>query len=62
MEKYLEKDKMYATFIDMEKAYDKGWRADLWVTLRGHGVRDKLLGAIKALHKESKVCVRVEGM
>ncbi len=52
---------MYAAFIDMEKAYDKVWRADLWATLRGYGVRGKLLGSIKALYKESKACVRVEG-
>ena len=61
-EKYLEKDKkMYAAFIDMEKAYDKVWRTDLWVVLKGYGVRGKLLGSIKALYKESKACVRVEG-
>ena len=61
-EKYLEKDKkMYAAFIEMEKVYDKVWRADLRVTLRGCGVRGKLLGSIKTLYKESKACVRVEG-
>ena len=37
------------------------WRTDLWMTLRGYGVRCKLIGSIKALYKESKVCVRVEG-
>ena len=43
MEKYLEKDKkMFTAFIDMEKAYDKVWRADLWATLKGYGVRVKL--------------------
>ena len=62
MEKYLEKDKhMYAEFIDMEKAYGKVSRADLWATLRGYGVRGKLFGSIKALYKESKACVRVNG-
>ena len=61
-EKYLEKDrKIYAALIDMEKVYDKVWRTDLWVTLKGYGVRGKLLGSIKALYKESKACVRVEG-
>jgi len=52
---------MYAAFIDMEKAYDKVWRADLWATLRRYGVRVKFLRSIKALYKESKTCVRVEG-
>ena len=54
--KYLEKDKkMYAAFIDMKKAYDKVWRTDLWVTLKGYGVRGKLLGSIKALYKARHV-------
>ena len=39
-----------------KKAYDEVWRADLWATVRG-----KLLESIKALYKESKACVRVEG-
>ena len=60
-EKHLEKDRMYAAFVDMEKAYDKVWSADLWATLRGYGMRAKSLGSVKALYKESKACVRVEG-
>ena len=33
-EKTIEKDdKMYAAFIDLEKAYDKVWREDMWRTL-----------------------------
>ena len=43
---------MYAAFIDMEKAYDKVWRADLWVTLRGYGVRGKLLGSISTVQRK----------
>ena len=34
---------MFAAFIDMEKAYDKVWRADLWATLKGYGVRASYL-------------------
>ena len=41
--------------------YDRVWRADLWATLKGYGVRGKLLGSIKLLYKVSKACVRVQG-
>ena len=39
--------------------YDKVWRADLWATLKGYGVRGKILGSIKPPYKEGKACVRV---
>ena len=39
--------------------YGKVWRSDLWATLKGYGVRGKLLGFIKSLYKECKACVRV---
>ena len=62
MEKYLEKGKkMFAAFIDLEKARDKVWRTDLWRALREYGVGGRLLGAIEALYKKSKACIRVEG-
>ena len=61
VEKHLEKGKkMFAAFVDLEKAYDKVWRADLWRALREYGIGGRLLGAIEALYKESKACVRVE--
>ena len=62
MEKYLEKKKkMFVAYVDLEKAYDKVCRADLWRALREYGIGGRLLGAIEALYKESKACVRVEG-
>ena len=62
VEKHLEKGKkMLAEFIDLEKACDKVWRADLWSALREYGIGGRLLGSIEALYKESKACVRVEG-
>ena len=62
VEKHLEKGKkMFAAFVDLEKAYDKVWRADLWRALREYGIGGRLLGAIEALYKENKACVRVEG-
>ena len=53
-EKTIEKDdKMYAAFIDLEKAYDKVWREDMWRTLATNGVVGRLLRAVKALYKNS---------
>ena len=62
VEKHLEKGKkMFAAFIDLEKAYDKVWREDLWRALREYGIGGRLLGSIEALYRESKACVRVDG-
>ena len=61
-EKTIEKDgKMYAAFIDLEKAYDKVWREDMRRTLATYGVSGRLLRAVKALYENSKARVRVEG-
>ena len=39
VEKHLEKGKkMFATFVDLKKACDKVWRADLWRALREYGM------------------------
>ena len=45
--------KMYAAFIDLEKAYDKVWREDMWRTLAMYGVLGRLLRAVKALYENS---------
>ena len=60
-EKTIEKDgKMYAAYIDLEKAYDKVWREDMWRTLATYGVSGRLLKPVKALYENSKARVRVE--
>ena len=52
-EKTIEKaSKMYAAFIDLEKAYDKVWREDLWKTLGKYGVPGRLLKAVKSLYEK----------
>ena len=62
VEKHLEKEKkMFAAFVDLEKAYEKLWRVDPWRALSEYGIGGRLLGAVEVLYKESKACVRVEG-
>ena len=61
-EKMIEKDKrMYAVLVDLEKAYDKVCREELWETLQRYGVSGGLLRAIKSLYQASEACVRVDG-
>ena len=60
-EKTIEKDDtMYAAFFDLEKAYDKVWREDMWRTLATCGVSGRLLRVVIALYGNSRVRVRVE--
>ena len=55
---------MFAVLIDMQRAYDKLWREDLWVNLieylqSGAGYLDPQR---HALYKESMACVRLQGV
>ena len=47
-EKMIEKNKkLYVVFRDLEKAYDKVCREELWVLLQRYGVSGDLLRAIR---------------
>ena len=49
IEKYIGKrKKLYAAFVDLEKAYDRVDRKALWDVLKIYGVGGKLLDAVKA--------------
>ena len=53
VEKYLEKvKKMFAVFIDLEQAYDKVWREDLWRALREYGIGGRLLRSHRSIVQE----------
>ena len=59
-ENMIEKDrKAYAVFVDLEKAYDKVCRKELWEALKRYGVVSDLLRAIRAVYQASEACVRV---
>ncbi len=52
MEKCLEKRrKVFATFMDLEKAYNRVNRQGLWKVLRIYGVKGKLLKAEKSMYE-----------
>ncbi len=62
MEEYLGKDKkLYAAFMDIEKAYDRVDRDALWSVLNIYGVGGQLLKGIQAFYREANACVRVGG-
>jgi len=62
VEKILAKrKKVYAAFIDLEKASDRiDWKA-LWDVLRMYGVGGRLLSGVKAFYKGANACVKVNG-
>ncbi len=62
VEEYLVKDKkLYAAFMDLEKAYDRVDREAHWSVLKIYGVGGQLLKGIQAFYREANACVRVGG-
>ncbi len=52
MEEYFGKDKkLYAAFMDLEKAYDRVDREALWSVLKIYGVGGELLKGIQAFYR-----------
>ena len=47
--------------MDLDKAYDKVCREELWEALRRYGVSGGLLRVIKSMYQASEACVRVDG-
>ncbi len=57
MEEYLGKDKkLYAAFMDLEKAYDMADRKALWNVLKIYGVGGQLLKGIQAFYRGKCMC------
>ncbi len=62
MEEYLGKDKkLYAAFMDLERAYDRVDKEALWSVLKISGVGGQLLQGIQAFYRKANACVRVGG-
>ncbi len=61
VEEYLGKDKkLYAAFMDLEKAYDRIEREALWKVLKIYGVGGQLMKGIKAFYREKYACVQLD--
>ncbi len=61
VEEYLGKDrKLYAAFMDLEKAYDRVDREALWNVLKIYGVGGQLMEGIKAFYREADGCAKVD--
>ena len=59
-EKHLAKDKeVFWAFMDLEKAYDRIDREDLWTVMRMYGIGGRLLEGVKSFYMNSRACVRV---
>ena len=59
---YSNKNIVYVGFMDLEKAYDRVDREELWQVLRMHDVGGKLLNGIKIMYVNSLLaCVTVKG-
>ena len=52
---------LFACFVDLEKAYNRVLRDELWKVLREDDVDGQLLLANKSIHCRPEVCVRVNG-
>ncbi len=62
VEKILTKGKkIYAAFIDPEKAYDRtNWTA-MWYVLKVYDVGGSLMNGVKAFYNDAKACIMVNG-
>ena len=62
VEKYLAiNKKIYCAFVDLEKAYDRVVRNELWSALSMNGVSSILIRALQSLYRDSSACVRING-
>ena len=53
--------KLFVTFVDYEKAFDRVNRMYLWQKLLASGVKGKILKVVENLYQKTKACVRVNG-
>ena len=59
-EQMLERGKrLCAAFLDLDKAYNRVWRAGLWEALKEYGVEGRLLTVVQGMHKDSEAAVKV---
>ena len=50
--------KIFACFVDFNKAFDTVWRKGLLYKLAGHGVGEKFFHVIKSMYKKTNSCIK----
>ena len=61
MEKYREGQKeLHCVFVDLEKAYDKVPREEVWYCMRKSGLAEKYLRIVQDMYDDSTTAVRCE--
>ena len=61
-EKYLQhRQNLYHIFIDFKKAFDRGWHAALWATMRKYNISDNLVHTIEQLYDKATSAVQMNG-
>ena len=59
MEKYREGQReLHCVFVDLEKAYDRVPREELWYCMRKSGIPGKYVGLVQNMYEESETAVR----
>ncbi|KAK3547070.1 hypothetical protein QTP86_009563 [Hemibagrus guttatus] len=59
MEKYRDGQKeLHCVFVDLEKAYDRVPREELWYCMRKSGVAEKYVRVVQDMHERSRTVVR----
>ena len=59
MEKYREGQReLHCVFVDLEKAYDRFAREELWYCMRKSGIQEKYVQLVQNMYEESETVVR----
>ena len=55
------KKKLFCTFVDFEKAFDKGWRSAMWHKLLTYNINGKIFSVILRMYENIKSRISFQG-